>query len=97
MRKSQANPFLRAITAVLLAILLMSFGFAGTSSPDTVLVASADELTAALSSAATSGKTTIITYAPGTSEIDLGGSTSIPTNVTLDLIASKKRGNAPLF
>ena len=85
MRKSQANPFLRAITAVLLAILLMSFGFAGTSSPDTVLVASADELTAALSSAATSGKTTIISYAPGTSEIDLGGSTSIPSNVTLDL------------
>ena len=85
MRKPQTNPFLRALTAVLLAILLMSFGFAGTSSPDTVMVASADELTAALSSAATSGKTTIIYYAPGTSEIDLGGSVSIPSNVTLDL------------
>ena len=85
MRKQQTNPFLRALTAVLLAILLMSFGFAGTSSPDTVMVASADELTAALSGAATSGKTTIIYYAPGTSEIDLGGSVSIPSNVTLDL------------
>ena len=85
MRKPQTNPFLRALTAVLLAILLMSFGFAGTSSPDTVMVASADELTAALSGAATSGKTTIIYYAPGTSEIDLGGSVSIPSNVTLDL------------
>ena len=52
MRKPQTNPFLRALTAVLLAILLMSFGFAGTSSPDTVMVASADELTAALSGAA---------------------------------------------
>ena len=85
MRKPQTNPFLRALTAVLLAILLMSFGFAGTSSSDTVMVASADELTAALSGAATSGKTTIIYYAPGTSEIDLGGSVSIPSNVTLDL------------
>ena len=85
MRKPQTNPFLRALTAVLLALLLMSFGFAGTSSPDTVMVASADELTAALSGAATSGKTTIIYYAPGTSEIDLGGSVSIPSNVTLDL------------
>ena len=85
MRKPQTNPFLRALTAVLLAILLMSFGFAGTSSPDTVMVASADEFTAALSGAATSGKTTIIYYAPGTSEIDLGGSVSIPSNVTLDL------------
>ncbi len=85
MKKPQANPFLRTLTAVLLAILLMSFGFAGTSSPDAVMVASADELTAALSGAATSGKTTIIYYAPGTSEIDLGGSVSIPSNVTLDL------------
>ena len=87
----------RVFIALLTVTMMMGLGFAGTSSPDTVLVASADELTAALSSAATSGKTTIITYAPGTSEIDLGGSTSIPTNVTLDLIASKKRGNAPLF
>ena len=85
MKKPRTSPFLRALTAVLLAILLMSFGFAGTSSPDTVMVASADELTAALSSAATSGKTTIIYYAPGSSEIDLGGSVNIPSNVTLDL------------
>ena len=57
MRKPRTNPFLRALTAVLLAILLMSFGFAGTSSPDTVMVASADELAAALSSAAKSSTT----------------------------------------
>ena len=75
----------RALIALLAAALMMSVGFAGTSSPDTVLVASAGELTAALSSASTSGISTIIYFAPGTSQIELSGSASVPTNVTLDL------------
>ena len=75
----------RAMIALLAAALMMSVGFAGTSSPDTVLVASAGELTAALSSASTSGISTIIYFAPGTSQIELSGSASVPTNVTLDL------------
>jgi uncharacterized repeat protein (TIGR02543 family) len=75
----------RVLTAVLMATLLMSIGFAGASSPDTVFVASADELAAALASATTSGRPTILYYAPGTSEIDVSGSLSIPSNVTLDL------------
>ena len=75
----------RALIALLAAALMMSVGFAGTSSPDTVFVANAGELTAALSSASTSGISTIIYFAPGTSQIELSGSASVPTNVTLDL------------
>lgn len=77
--------FPRALLALLAAVLMMGLGFAGTTSSDTVMIAGADELTAALSSAAASGKATILYYAAGTSEIDLGGSVSIPANVTLDL------------
>ena len=68
-----------------MVVLLMGVGFAGASSPDTVMVASADELSAALSSAATSGIATTIYYAAGTSQIELSGSLGIPSNVTLDL------------
>jgi uncharacterized repeat protein (TIGR02543 family) len=67
-------------------MLLMSVGFAGVS-PDTVLVASADELTAALGDAATSGNPTTIYYAAGTSVIELSGYAVIPSNVTLNLSA----------
>lgn len=84
-RQSKMKKIPRALLAILAAVLMMGLGFAGTTSPDTVMVTSADELTAALSSAATSGKATILYYAAGTSEIDLGGSVSIPANVTLDL------------
>jgi hypothetical protein len=67
--------------------LLMSVGFAGVS-PDTVTVANAEELSTALSNAATSGNTTIIYYAPGTSQIEVSGALSVPSNVTIDLSSS---------
>lgn len=87
MRKPRTNPFLRALTAVLIVTLLMSVGFAGVTT-DTVLVSSADELTAALAGAATSGRPTIVSLAAGTSEIELSGLVSIPSHVTLDLSTS---------
>ena len=86
MKKAPHKPVFRALTALLLCVLLMSVGFAGVS-PDTVLVASADELTAALGDAATSGTPTTIYYAAGTSVIELSGYAVIPSNVTLDLSA----------
>jgi len=84
MKKTPANRFPRKLIALMLCLLSMSLFFAATS-PDTVLVASADELLTALSDAATSGTPTTIYYAPGTAEIELSGSVVIPSNVTLDL------------
>ncbi len=84
MKMQTKSPYPRVLTALLLAVFLFSLGFAGIAT-DTVLVASADELTAALSDAAASGNTTIIRYAAGTSAIELSGSAAIPSNVTLDL------------
>jgi len=86
MKKAPHKPVSRALIALLLCTLLMSVGFAGVS-PDTVLVASADELTAALGDAADSGNPTTIYYAAGTSVIELSGYAVIPSNVTLDLSA----------
>lgn len=88
MKKNLLGKTGRALIALIAAVLMMSIGFAGTSTPDTVLVASADELYAALSSAASSGNTTIIYYAAGTSLIELSGSATIPSNVTVDLSPS---------
>ena len=79
-------PLPRALAALLIAILLMSLCFAGTTT-DTVLVANASELSTALNDAATSGNATIIRYATGTSSIDISAYTAIPSNVTLDLSA----------
>ena len=86
MKKAPHKPVFRALIALLLCTLLMSIGFAGVS-PDTVLVASADELIAALGDAATSGTPTTIYYAAGTSVIEVSGYAVIPSNVTLDLSA----------
>ena len=85
MKRKNMGRVPRALLAILAAALMMGVGFAGTSSPDTVMVSSADELTAALSSAGTSGSTTMIYFAAGTSQIELSGSTAIPSNVALDL------------
>jgi len=85
-KKTPASRFPRRLIALMLCLLLMSLFFAATS-PDTVLVASADELLTALSNAATSGTPTTIYYTPGTVEIELSGSVVIPSNVTLDLSA----------
>ena len=84
MKMQTKSPYPRVLTALLLAVFLLSLGFAGIAT-DTVLVASADELTAALSDAAASGNTTIIRYTAGTSAMELSGSAAIPSNVTLDL------------
>ena len=84
MKMQTNNPFPRVLAALLLAVFLFGLGFAGTAT-DTVLVASADELIAALNDAAASGNTTIIRYAAGTSAIQLSVSAAIPSNVTLDL------------
>ena len=86
MNQTRSNPLPRARAALLLAVLMMSLCFAGTSS-STVMVSSADELTAALNTAATSGDATVIYYAAGTSVIELSSYTTIPSNVTLDLSA----------
>jgi len=86
MKKAPHKPVSRVLIALLLCTLLMSVGFAGVS-PDTVLVASADELITALGDAATSGTPTTIYYAAGTSVIELSGYAVIPSNVTLDLSA----------
>ena len=88
MRKKNATQFPRALTALIAVLLVMSFCFAGGSSPETVLAGSADELTAALSEASASGDATIIYYAAGTSAIELSGSVEFPSNVTLDLSVS---------
>ena len=82
-----SRPFTRTLTALLVAVLLMSLCFAGTSA-DTVTVSSASELSAALSDAVTSGNTTIVYLSAGTSGIELSGSLSIPSNVTIDLSPS---------
>jgi uncharacterized repeat protein (TIGR02543 family) len=88
MKRRQSGKFSRVLIALLIAVLMMSLCFAGTGSTDTVIVASAAELTAALGDAADSGTSTVIYYAAGTSQIELGGSESIPSNVTLDLSTS---------
>ncbi|MDD4312681.1 MAG: hypothetical protein PHW41_09390, partial [Eubacteriales bacterium] len=69
MKRNSIGTVRRAFTVLLMVALLLGVGFAGVT-PDTVLVSSAEELSAALSSAATSGITTVIYYAAGTSEID---------------------------
>ena len=74
----------RALTALLLALALFCLGFAGTST-DTVVVATVSELKTALDNAATSGDTTIVYYAAGTSALELSEPVAIPSNVTLDL------------
>ena len=87
MKTKRFRPVPRALAVLLLAVLLMSLCFAGTSA-DTITVATADELAAALSDAASSADSTIIYFAAGTSAIELTGSLSIPSNVTLDLSTS---------
>jgi uncharacterized repeat protein (TIGR02543 family) len=85
--KKQPYPSIpRALTALLLCVLVLSLCFAGVS-PDTVLVSNADELTKALSDAAASGNATTIYFAAGTSAIELSGSAVVPSNVTIDLSA----------
>lgn len=78
----------RMLAALLMSALLISVCFAGTASPDTVLVSNSDELTFALGSAAASGKATIIYYSAGVSAIELSSGASVPTNVTIDLSTS---------
>ena len=87
MKRNSIGSVGRALTALLLVALLMGVGFAGVA-PDTVAVANAEELSAALSSAATSGRSTTIYYAAGTSQIEVNSYLSIPSNVTLDLSTS---------
>lgn len=78
----------RVLGALVLAVFLMGLSFAGTSGPETVLVANATELQSALSDASVSGDSTIIYYAAGTSAIELSSAAFLPANVTLDLSAS---------
>ena len=87
MKRNSIGSVWRTLTALIMVALLMSVGFAGVS-PDTVTVANAEELSTALSNAATSGNTTIIYYAPGTSQIEVSGALSVPSNVTIDLSSS---------
>ena len=87
MKRNSIGSIWRTLTALIMVALLMSVGFAGVS-PDTVTVANAEELSTALSNAATSGNTTIIYYAPGTSQIEVSGAFSVPSNVTIDLSSS---------
>ena len=87
MKRNSIGSIWRTLTALIMVALLMSVGFAGVS-PDTVTVANAEELSTALSNAATSGNTTIIYYAPGTSQIEVSGALSVPSNVTIDLSSS---------
>ena len=87
MKRNSIGSIRRTLTALIMVALLMSVGFAGVS-PDTVTVANAEELSTALSNAATSGNTTIIYYAPGTSQIEVSGALSVPSNVTIDLSSS---------
>ena len=87
MKRNSIGTVGRTFTALIMVALLMSVGFAGVA-PDTVTVANAEELSTALSNAATSGNTTIIYYAPGTSQIEVSGALSVPSNVTIDLSSS---------
>ena len=87
MKRNSIGSVWRTLTALIMVALLMSVGFAGVS-PDTVTVANAEELSTALSNAATSGNTTIIYFAPGTSQIEVSGALSGPSNVTIDLSSS---------
>ena len=87
MKRNSIGSIWRTLTALIMVALLMSVGFAGVS-PDTVTVANAEELSTALSNAATSGNTTVIYYAPGTSQIEVSGAFSVPSNVTIDLSSS---------
>ncbi len=87
MKRNSIGSVRRTLTSLLLVALLMSVGFAGVAS-DTVAVANAEELSTALSNAATSGNTTTIYYAAGTSQIEVSGALSVPSNVTIDLSSS---------
>jgi len=86
MKKHPYPSIPRALTALLLCVLVLSLCFAGVS-PDTVLVSNADELTKALNDAAVSGNATTIYFAAGTSSIELSGSAVVPSNVNIDLSA----------
>ncbi len=70
----------RVLIALLTATLMMGIGFAGTST-SSINVSSAEELYTALTGAASG--TTIIYI--GTSPIELSGTVTIPSGVTLDL------------
>ncbi|MEA4915526.1 MAG: hypothetical protein VB061_13250 [Christensenella sp.] len=87
MKRNSIGSVRRTLTSLLLVALLMSVGFAGVAS-DTVAVANAEELSTALSNAATSRNTTTIYYAAGTSQIEVSGALSVPSNVTIDLSSS---------
>lgn len=87
MKNSRFNRIPRALTALLMIALLMSLCFAGTTAPETVFVANADELAAALSTAASSGDATIVYFATGVSSITLSSGVYVPGNVTIDLSA----------
>ena len=86
MNERSKRTLTRALAALMLAAVLFCFGFAGVA-PDTATVANTAELKAALDSAAASGTTTILYYAPGTSTIELSEPIAIPSNVSLDLSA----------
>jgi uncharacterized repeat protein (TIGR02543 family) len=87
MKRISSRAAARAFAALLIAAFLMGLSFAGTAVP--VAVGDASELTAALNDAAVSGDTTTIYYEPGTSVIELSGtSATVPSNVTLDLGSS---------
>jgi len=86
MKRNKSNMTARVFAALLAAVFLMGLSFAGVAAP--VAVANATELAAALSDAASSGDTTVIYYSPGTTVIEVSGTLTIPSNVTLDLSAS---------
>ena len=85
MKRSLLNQTARALAALFTAFLLLALSFAGTA--PLVTVGSEAELTAALNDAASSGDATTICFAAGTSVIEITGSQTIPSNVTLDLSA----------
>jgi len=76
--------FVRTLAALSAAALLFLVGFAGTSST-IVTVSDASELTAALSDAASTSGSVVISYASGVSSIELSDSASVPSNTVLDL------------
>lgn len=85
MKRSLLNQPARALAALFAAVLLLALSFAGTA--PLVTVGSEAELAAALNDAASSGDATAICFAAGTSVIEITGSQTIPSNVTLDLSA----------
>lgn len=76
--------FIRVLAALPAAALLFLVGFAGTS-PTTVTVSDAGELTAELNAADSESGSVVISYVSGVSNIELSDSASVPSNVVLDL------------